>query len=197
MTKNIDVSDLYFFQYLILSTAFNSKNLNDGIAKSLYLSKLNFNAGDVILYRADEYGYYTHVFNQPFMTNNSEIITSVLNSSNKLIENSKYYIINPNIDNLHSVMFIPIFLENTKYVISLSSDKCFENVYRLFIDLFTDTFRIILEKLEMINFLSEQAIMDSLTGLENRNSYEKDISVKQVYDGTVYALFDLFRLKYV
>lgn len=185
------------WQYYLLLVAFKSSNIKEGIAKALYLTKLFFNASDVILYKLNEDDDYIHKFNQPLMDNNSETTTSILNSAKRLIETKQYFKMDfdIDIDNLHNILFIPIFLNDIKYVIAITYSNQLVNFNDNFIDMYIKTMHIILEKLEFIKGLSRIAETDSLTGLGNRIAYDMNIDTLEIRKNLILGLFDLFNLK--
>lgn len=129
------------------------------------------------------------------MEGSSDIVTAFLNNAKQLIESNKYYQINLEFGDLKKILFIPIFLENAKYVITLISNEKFKNYNKPFLDLFSESMHIILDRLEMIKGLTKVAEIDSLTGLNNRIAYDKKILNIDNNDNLVYGLLDLFRLK--
>lgn len=195
MTNELNPSNLYYLAYTILSTALKNTNIYEGIEQSLYYTKMCFNAKDVIVYKKDSNGDYNHKFNQPLMEGSSNIVTAFLNNAKKLIESNKYYQINLEFTDFKNILFIPIILEDTKYVVTLISNNQFKNFNEPFLDLFSESMHIILDRLEMIKGLTKIAEIDSLTGLNNRIAYDKKIFDIGNSENLVYGLLDLFRLK--
>ena len=194
--------DPYFMAYHIYSSAMKGKNMIESITKTLYFTKICFDADNVILYEQNEQGDYVHKYNSAMMNSSSSLTTSILNYSKDAIADKKIIKMNLNdlkldIPDLDNVAFIPVQAEDKKYVVALTGVREFKNLEDSFIDIFRDTMSEVLAKLEMFNSLTKTSEVDTLTGLNNRNSYEYDISEKQVNEGMIYAIFDLFRLKSV
>ena len=195
LSEEMQISDPYFMAYHILSTALRSKNMQEDIPKTLYMSKLFFQADAVILYKQNENGDYIHKYNSALMNFNPTIITTILNSAKKMVEKKQLYELNININNIKNLVFIQINVDGNNYIIALSGEQKFKNLEHEFITLYVDSMKELISKLELFNNLSKSSEVDTLTGLSNRNKYESDIKKIQIPDGTIYALFDLFRLK--
>ena len=124
-------NDQFYWNYYILLTSMSSPNMEEGIEKSLYFTKLFFNADNVIIYRKNEIGDYVHKHNQSLMNSNSSITTAILNSAKTMVEKSSKYEMHPNIDGLKNIAFIPAGTANNKYVIALTGDKELKNLDRI------------------------------------------------------------------
>lgn len=193
--EEVNVFDPYFMAYHIFSVALKDKDMRDGITKALYFTKLCFNADNVILYKKNDSGDYVHKYNSALMNSNSSIVTAILNSAQSMLESQKKYELNLNFNNMHNIAFVKIRFDNHNYVVALTGDKQFKNLDDKFLNIFIGTMSEILGKLEQFEKLTKTSEVDVLTGLSNRNSYESDIREKEISDGMVYAIFDLFRLK--
>ncbi len=195
MSKEINVLDPYFVAYHIYSLAFKDKNMMDGLAKALYFIKMCFNANNVILYKQNEDGDYVHQYNSVLMNTNSSIVTAVLNSAKGILDNQKTYELNLNFNDMQNIAFIRINTDDQKYVLAITDDKQFKNIDEIFLNVFIETMSEILSKMEQIESLTKTSEVDTLTRLSNRNTYENDIRKKEITEGMIYAIFDLFRLK--
>ena len=186
-------NDPFYWNYYILLTAMSSEKMEDGIEKSLYFTKLFFNADNAIIYRQNEIGEYEHVHNQSLMNSNSNITTAILNSAKSILERTDKYEMNPNIDGLHHIAYVKVNVGKQKYVIALTGDKELKNLHE--VDTFRHTMAAVLGKYEQIEALSKSAEIDKLTGLRTRNVYEADIKDKKPLEGTIYIFFYLYCLK--
>ena len=195
MFNDKNTSDPYFMAYHLYSIALKYPDLREGIAKALYFSKICFNADNAILYKQDESGDYVHVHNSILMNINSSILTAILNSAKSILEKQNKYVLNPNINNMQNIAFINIDLDESKYVLALAGNKNIKNLDDVFLNVFVEAMRGIISKLEQFEALIKSSEVDTLTKLSNRNKYESDIRRKQISDGMIYAIFDLFRLK--
>ena len=196
MSETMNITDPYFMSYHIYSLALSDKDMRDGLGKALYFTKLAFNADNVILYKLNESGDYAHIHNSALMNTNSSLITVVLNSAKTLLDNKKKYELNLNFNNIGNIAFIKINVNDNVYVIALTGNKKFINlVDDKFLNIFIDTMDKILDKLEQFEELKKSSDVDTLTGLSNRNAYERDMNERQISDGMIYVIFDLFRLK--
>ena len=116
-------TDPFYWNYYILLTAMSSEKMEEGIGKSLYFTKLFFNADNAIIYRQNEIGEYEHVHNQSLMNSNSNITTAILNSAKSILDKTDTYEMHPNIDGLHNIAYVKVNAGKQNYVISLTSDK--------------------------------------------------------------------------
>lgn len=190
-----DKKNSYFFAYKILSSALKLDNIIEGMSKSVYLIKKWFNVNDVILYRLNENGNYVNKFDYSTINNKNLVITAIVNTAKNIFYNKRYFNIKVNHENINEILFIPIELDSTKYVITLINDKQIDSIDISLFDLFIETMTIILNKLEVIEKLKKTAEIDFLTGVNNRSSYENNTINKPITNDIIYALFDLFRLK--
>lgn len=195
MPEEMNITDPYFMSYHIYALALSDKDMRDGLGKALYFTKLSFNADNVILYKQDESGDYTHIHNSSMMNTNSSIVTAILNSAKIMLDNQKKYELNLNFNNLGNVAFIKVNVEDGVYVVALTGNKKLINLEDKFLNVFIDTMGKILGKLEQFEVLKKSSDIDTLTGLSNRNAYERDMNARQISDGMIYVIFDLFRLK--
>ena len=186
-------NDPFYWNYYILLTAMSSENMEEGIGKSLYFTKLFFNANNVIMYRKNEIGEYEHIHNQSLMNSNSNITTAILNSAKAILDKTDKYEMHPNIEGLHNIAYIKVGSGKNEYVVALTGDKELKNLEN--VDMFRHTMTAVLNKYHQIERLSKSADIDLLTGLNTRNTYEADIRDKKPPEGTIYIFFDLYRLK--
>ena len=195
MKEEVNKIDPYYIAYNILLTALKNEDIRDGISKSLYMTKMCFNADNVILYKLNENGDYVHKYNQSLMKSNSSLTTSILNYTKATLKDNQATELKLDFMNLHNVAFIPVETNDEKYVIALTGDKDFENLNNTFVSTFINTMHTLLEKVELFERLMKSSEIDTLTGLSNRNAFEDYQNKTELTNGTVYVLFDLFRLK--
>ena len=185
----------YYKAYYILSSALMDDKIDDGIMKSLGVIKSCFSANNVFLHKVNGDGFYEKIFNNSMVDSNYSDITSVINIVKYIVEEKKFYVMNLDLENIRNVLFFPIKLDVTKYIITIASSDEFNQIDDLFLNLFIDTMTIILKKYEMIKYLKKDAEIDILTGINNRKAYENLIMNNKIADDMIFGLFDLFRLK--
>ena len=168
-----------------------------GLKELINPIKNAFNANDVIIYKIDDSKNYEKEYSQNISSYNLNATTCILNITKELVESNPYRTIDICFKSVKSLLFIPIVLDNTKYVIAMTKNELFEDIDDNFMKAFINTMHAILQNEERIRNLYLTSSVDPLTGLNNRGLYEKFISEKPVSDGLIYVLFDLFRLKYV
>ena len=196
MLKQSD-NNLYSWAYNILTTALKPNDITEGMSKALYLVKRMTNADDVIIYKLEDNDEYIHRLNQPYMVHNSNQISTILNDNRSIIEEKKYYLMNVKLSESNNILFIPIVINNNRFVLTISNVKNLLYVNDRTIDLLIENFSIIIKEYETKIFLIKSAEIDALTGLNNRVSYEKEIAKNELVDGMIYGLLDLFRLKVI
>ena len=195
-----DNLDMNYISYYIMIQALKDININEGLAKALYLLKLYIKSEDIILFRADEHEQYNHYSNNVMMNNNSKTISLILNQGKSFIEKKDYFNFDIKIKGkLYNFIFIPIKFKNSKYIISIINPK--EDILKdnkIFKKKIKEFMPIILEKYELYEQLQKNSKIDSLTGLDNRKSYDERMNlINDDETDIVYGIFDLFRLKYV
>ena len=126
------------------------------MSKSVYLIKKWFNVNDVILYRLNENGNYVNKFDYSTINNKNLVITAIVNTAKNIFYNKRYFNRKVNQENINEILFIPIELHSTKYVITLINDKQIDSIDISLFDLFIETMTIILNKLEVIEKLKKQ-----------------------------------------
>ena len=197
MYEDMSRIDPYFMACNIYKLGLKDKDMRNGIPKVLFFNKMCFNADNVILYKLNENGDYVHVYNSALMDANSSLVTAVLNSAKGILNNQKKYQLNLNFDNIKNIAFIKIDVDNSEYVVALTGQKEFINLDDKFVSVIVDAMSRILDKLEQFEALMKSSDIDTLTGLNNRNAYERDMGEREISAGMIYVIFDLFRLKNV
>ena len=192
--------DIHYIGYNIMTQALRNESIYEGLKKALYLAKLYVDADDIVLFKKEENGLYDHYSNNALMNNDSKIISILLNKAKDIIEQRNQFEFNIDIkDKQNNLLFIPITFKNSKYVITITNPK--KNVKKdnfEFTKVIGESMSIILEKLETYDYMQKNSTIDSLTGLDNRNSYNARVQMLDSGDEhIVYAIFDLFRLKYI
>lgn len=190
--------DLNLFGYTIIKLAYLSEDYQQGLAKSLYYAKICMNADNIVIFKNDGIdGEYSHKYNQALMKGNSERLTELLNSTIGEEDGEVPYKVETELGDSKSVIFVPITIRDSKYVIAVTSkDKDF-NIRPDILIKFREAMTIVMEKVKTVNDLIRDSIYCKLTHLRNRNSYEENISSIRNTNGMVFGLFDLFRLKTV
>lgn len=186
--------DFVFFNQLFLK-ALNPEN--NGLNDLIEPIKQAFEAKDVIIYKLDDNGSYEKEYSEDISNYSLKATSSILNIAKELVENNLYKTINIGFRNIKSILFIPIILDNTKYIIAITKNELFKDIDDNSMKAFINTMHAIMQNEERIKNLCIASLVDPLTGLDNRSSYEKFISEKPISNGLIYVIFDLFRLKYV
>ena len=189
-----------YFGYKMLLSAFKGNNFHKGLQRALFFVKMYTQSSDIVLYKADRYDNYNYLCNGSIVLKNNEWISIFINKAKKLIESKKSFFLPCNdISSDKCVLFIPINSNSGKYIVAVKNSSLNNLQYDdKFIKIFSETFDVILNKLEYFDMVNKKSYIDEQTGLENRNSYEEVIKkLDASSDPYIYVLFDLFRLKYI
>ena len=189
--------DLNAFAYRIIKQACLSQDYYVGFSKALYYAKICMNADNIIIFKNDGIdGEFEHKYNQALMSGNSEPITELLNNNANVEDNLGIFtsIINTD-DGEQAVIFVPITIRDSKYVIAITGRDREFIVDEKVLTTFAEAMQIVMDKVKTVNDLIRDSEFDKLTQLRNRNSYETDTSQIISTNGMVLGLFDLFRLK--
>ena len=128
-------------------------------------------------------------------TTNHNYTTMFLNQNKDSIESSNCYQLY--IDGKSNLMFIPIECDNSKYVISVMNYNLDKEQIE-FISIIKEAMTVVLNNYELYNRMQKLSSIDNMTGTGNRYAYNQRISdIELKHDDCVYAIFDLFRLKYI
>ena len=193
---NNNTQDSYYLFYQMMYEALKTDDVIEGLNKSLYLLKEYLNCGDIVLHRKDEKGKYRHYINQSKMKHSVEPIQYIVDKVSNLVEIKKSFSFDLKLSEDCQNMVL-LYMKPCKYEYILYINN-FNNKDNNFLKKIVETMEIILKRAEMYEKNTTAINKDTLTGLNNRNSYEN--TIKQINGDNVefvYGLFDLFRLKYV
>ena len=197
--KNSEL-DIYYIGYNMMIQALKHENIYEGLKKALYLAKIFIEAEDLVLFKKEDNGEYTHYSNSALMDNNSKLMSTVLNKAKHIIEKKEFFKFATSFRNEpKNIIFIPISFKDSEYVISITNpQKNIKDDNNAFIQILKECFSVILDKLELYDYMQKIGTIDELTGLDNRVSYNKKINeIRESSNYVVYGLFDLFRLKFI
>jgi diguanylate cyclase (GGDEF)-like protein len=195
---NSSCLDMFYLFYEMMVQSLKSDDVIEGINKSFYLLKLSLNCGDVILYSKNTLGLYEHYINQVGMTSNIFDISNMINRVSTLTESKELVRLNFNSKDGCKDVFMHIKTQTREYILYINNlpEKTIDN--SLFFDKLKETLLILLNRAEIHENNIRAINIDLLTGLYNRNSYEKRIDeIDNSSKEYVYGIFDLFRLKHI
>ena len=182
--------DPFYVSHYMTNASLQYENVFDGLAKSLYLAKLYFDADEVVLYKQNN-DNYDFVNRTPNAKINPVIIDEIMKS--KKINFNKSREFNLNEQDINDITFYPISFRDINYVAIIVNKKNNRNI-----DIIMDTLKIILDRMELYEKMNMLSYVDGLTKLDNRLAFNNKF---QEYNKDnkhlVFALLDLFRLKYV
>ena len=197
-------NDEFFLFYEMMMLSLKTDDVKEGLNQSLFLVKLGMNCESVFLHRKNEEGRYKYYDSNVGMFGKIEdkdrsAITCLVNKTSALAEAKGD--LNLQLDfseDLRDVRMIHIKTDDHDYILTLKNLDKSLHFTPDFYGRLNNTLHVIFKRLESYEKNTLAMSVDLLTGLENRNSYEKKLD--DIYDNDeelTYVLFDLFRLKYI
>lgn len=185
----------YYVLYEMMLHALKNDDVKTGINDALHLLNDYLNCGDIILYRKNKeklYDFFDSSLKEGKYVN---VITYIVNEALELIEQKEFLTIDLSND-IYNLKLVSFNTEKHKYIMALNN--CSLSKDDNFLNKIITTLQIILKRAELYEESIRDVNIDLLTGLDNRNSYEKRIKkINEIDHELVYGLFDLFRLKYI
>lgn len=187
----------YYLLYEMMINSLNDDDVFDGLNKSLLMLKSYLNTASINLYKKDKRGIYVQKNGDTSVDHLSRTISGIVNKTYNLTEHKKIFKLDLNqIKSLNNMYLMSLETDESKYILSINNSK--NPIDSNFLHMIQDTLLVILKRAEIHERNMKAINMDLLTELENRNSYEKRIQNINDSEGElVFAIFDLFRLKYV
>ena len=189
----------YHILYKMMMQALKSDNIATGIKLSLSTLQGALECSDITIHVKNEDGLYEYYASQENMNNLVTSITCIVNKTANLVEKKERIQIDMDLsENFQNMNLVHIKTENKDYILTINNFEIeFKNMPKL-IGMLKDTLIVILHRAELYERNTRAINTDLLTGLDNRNSYEKRIQgITTVDKELVFGLFDLFRLKYI
>ena len=185
-------NNIYYIAYQMLMDTLEEDDINECLNKLLEIIKSLYNSKDTVVFIKEENEYNYFIDSN---TKDSLLSLSILNNTKDKIENEISYDFKIPLDNLNNILYIPI-IGDDRYVLSVINPKT--NVDNNLLNIIKNTLNVILKRVKLLKILQTKSYTDTLTGLSNRNYYEEQIKLLDLKDAKyVYAIFDLFRLKYL
>ena len=189
----------YHLLYEMMMKSLKTDDVIEGINKSLYILKAFINSGGIVLYKKNKNGVYVYDISDEEMKDSVKPVTRIVNQTASLIETKQILNFDLNFsDDFMNMLMIYLKTVDSEYVLAVKNNKKSEKYDDVFWRKVQDTMLVILKRAELYEKNTKAMSIDSLTNLDNRNIYERDIrNLESSGEKLVYALFDLFRLKYV
>ena len=194
---NLIKNDEFYLFYEMMIQSLKTDDVKEGIGESLNLLKSYMESESIGLYIKDDNGNFVlkeSACSTPYFVN---FIGCIINKAYPLIKQRKILGLDLNLsENLENVTLLDVPVEEGCCVLSIVNKKI--NVESLFWDRLYETMQVILKRALSYERNTKAITIDLLTGLDNRNSYEKRLeSLKNEDNALVFGIFDLFRLKYI
>ncbi len=190
--------DKYYLLYEMMMHSLKTDDVLDGLNKTLFLLKSYLNSGNIILHKKNENGVYVQDICDITAKDINSSVSCIVGKISLLVEHKQVFELDLNLsDDFSNMLLIHLKVHDHDYILSINNYNPPKKVDEDFWYMVQDTMQVILKRAEMYERNTKAINVDLLTGLENRNSYEKRIQSIDASDELVYGIFDLFRLKYV
>lgn len=196
-------NDEFYLFYEMMMQSLKTVDVKDGITISLSLLRRYLDSGDIYIFYKKEDKTYGFKASDSTVREMLQPVSCIVNKTIPLIEKRKIFNIDMDLsERLENLMLIHIPLLNSVY----DDDECIMAIINnnkkdldfLFWERVKDTMQVILKRAASYERNTKAITTDMLTGLDNRNSYEMRLSqINEEDNNIVFALFDLFRLKFI
>ena len=192
--------DEYYLLYELMIQSLKTDNVSEGLNTSLNLLRQYLQSGNIVMYKKKEDGTYIYKKSDVPMPETIKAISCIVNRTSPLAEKKGTFKLDLSkaSEILKNMMLINFNTNDGEYIISINNYTEPKTLDPDFWDKVKETFRIIIKRAESYEKNTQAMSLDVLTGLDNRNSYERTIEGFDINQkGVVYGIFDLFRLKHV
>lgn len=194
------IRDEYYLLYEMMMQSLKTDNVSEGLNTTLNLLRQYLKSGNIVLYKKKEDGSYVYKKSDVPMPEAVKTISCIVNRTCPLAEKKGTF----NLElgqaskTLKNMMLISFKTNDGEYIISINNYTEPKTLDSSFWEKVKETFRVIIKRAESYEKNTQAMSLDTLTGLDNRNSYEKTTAALDInQQGLVYGIFDLFRLKHV
>ena len=187
----------FFIGYNMLTESLKHKDIKNGLSKSLGLAQIFLDSDNVIIYKKSHNDKYQDFKKSSLSKDNDINVRDYINNRDirNIIYCKEYYFENNEINNMS---ILPITDDKEYIIVIVNSKKIDSKDYNIFLSILKDTFELLISKMNNYNEMKEQTEVDALTGLKNRQSYNKDIElINKSNEKVTFTILDLFRLKYI
>ena len=192
-------NDEFYLFYEMMIQSLKTENVKEGINHSLALLRSFLNSGTISLYVRNKEGNYIFRISD---TPNDELrqsIGCIVNKTKTLSEEKGILDLDLKLsDRLDTLKLVHTEVNDVSCIAAFVNIDRSKHLEPLFWERTRDTMQVVLKRAKSYERNKKAITTDLLTELENRNSYEMRLSETINADQElVFALFDLFRLKYV
>ncbi len=201
LTPDIELvkTDKFYLFYEMMIQSLKTDNVKEGINKSLELLKCYLQSGHISLFKKNEEGIYIHRISESNMEDTVFPLSCIVNKTQFLSEKKGIVELDLNLsENFENLVLIHVNDNEHDVIVAIQNVNKSVKLEPQFWERTKDTFQIILKRAASYEKNVKAITTDILTGLDNRNSYELRLqNINESDDNIVFALFDLFRLKYI
>ena len=193
--KFINSDNPYYIGYTMLSLSLENENIYNNITKALDIATLYLDSKEISIYKKGMDNEY-HLFqNSHFGSSSNEIVKNEINNNIESTNHIKEIDIKRgNVDNL---TIIPLTMSKSYVIAITNKGKKTDEETNRFLSILKKTFEIIINTMESYREIERKTEYDALTGLKNRQAYNKDIDKITKDEDITFTIVDLFRLKYI
>lgn len=198
---NLIKTDEFYLFYEMMMQSLKTDDVKAGINKSLAMLRTYLKSGNIALYKKNEDGVYIFKMSDSKMNDLIQPVSCIINKICPLIEQKEIFNLDLNLGILNNMMLLLIDTDNYEFdsdciVAIINNDN--NKLEPQFWNRIKDTLQVIFKRAASYERNTRAVTTDLLTGLENRNSYEMRMqTIDEEKQDLVFAVFDLFRLKYV
>lgn len=198
---NIDLikSDEFYLFYEMMMQSLKTDNVKEGINTSLVMLRNYLNSGHISLYKKNQNGKYVLNLSDSPLEELGQFTSCIVNKTQNLSEENSIFEVKLNLSKkIKNLMLLHIKMNETDHLVAINNYDENKKLESLFWERLRDTILIILKRAASYEKNMAAITTDLLTGLDNRNSYEMKLKeIEKSDEKKVFAIFDLFRLKYV
>lgn len=189
----------YYLFYEMMINSLKEEDIIENLSYSLSLLRAYLNSGYISLFRKNDNGLYTFKDSDIQIDELAEMVKCVVNKAIPISVEKK--LINCNYSkNFKNLFLLQISVGNNNtdnFILAILNIQDNINYNSQFWNDLKNTLSVILKRAISYEKSMNDINTDSLTGFDNRNSYERRLQrFDNNSDDIVIALFDLFRLKF-
>ena len=191
-------NDENYLLYEILMQSLKAEDIKSELNNSLNFLSIFLESNNIVLFKQDNNGVYKYKQSN-IDKSKLEHEYYIINELSKAVERAELLDVRFNFSSdFKNMKLIKINVNEDNYILGIKNYNNDKLISPNFWNKVKDTFQIILKREQLYENNKKIINTDLLTGLHNRNSYEIRLNELKDYDENfVFALFDIFRLKFI
>ena len=191
-------NEFYLF-YEMMMQALKTDNVKKGINKSFSLLRSFLNSDNIALCKKNINDFYAFQLSDSSMNNLTKSVGLIVNKTKDLARQKSTIKLNLDLsEEIKNIILLNFMVDDNDYIIAIVNCDETKELDNGFFEQVKDTMQVILKRAIIYEKNISAFSTDLLTGLDNRNSYERRIqNIDEADSDMVFGIFDLFRLKYI